>query len=431
MSLRASLGLILSTGAAFAAPQPTFYKDVQPILERNCVGCHRPGEAAPMSFLSYKEVRPFAAAIKASVSQRRMPPWSADPHVGQFSNARRLADDELKTLVDWASTGATEGDAKDAQPLARNFAEGWIIGKPDMVIEMPEEFHVPAQGTIEYHYVVMPTNFTKDVWITAAEARPMNRAVNHHIIAFIREPGNKWLKEAVPGKAFVPAKEGEGGPSGFLTGYAPGTVPEQLRPGQAKLVKVGSDIVFQLHWTTTGKAGVDKAKLGIIFAKETPKERVLTLQAINTRFEIPAGADNHSVDAKTTLYADTTLETLIPHMHVRGKAFAMKLKLPTGEVKELLNVPHYDFNWQHSYNLSEPMKLPAGTQILATGWFDNSPNNKFNPDATKIVKWGDQSWEEMMIGFFNVSIPADMPAGDVTRPKKKVAPTPSGAGGLD
>lgn len=432
MPSKVIFGLILATGAALAAPKPTFYKDVQPVLERNCVSCHRPGEAAPMSFLTYKEVRPYAAAIKMSVSQRRMPPWNADPHVGQFANDRSLSEAEMKTLIDWASTGAAEGNPKEAQPVQRSFAEGWTIGKPDVVIEMPEAFTVPAKGTIDYHYVVLPTNFTKDTWISAAETRPMNRAVNHHIIAFIREPGSKWLKDAVPGKVFVPGKDsGEGSASGFLTGYAPGTVPDQLKPGQGRLIKAGSDIVFQLHWTANGTEAVDKAKLGLILAKETPKERVLTLQAINTRFEIPAGADNHAVDAKTTLHADTTLETLIPHMHVRGKAFAMKLKLPNGEIQELLNVPHYDFNWQLSYTLKEPLKLPAGTQILATGWFDNSSNNKFNPDPTKSVKWGDQSWEEMMIGFFNISVPVETSVIDILRPKKKAAPMPSSAGGLD
>ena len=430
MNVRIASGLLLSLGAAFAAPKPTFYKEVQPILERNCVGCHRPGEAAPMSFLSYKETRPYAAAIKMSVSQKRMPPWNADPTVGHFGNDRSLNEADLKTLVDWASTGASEGNPKDAAPLKRDFAEGWTIGKPDFEIEMPEAFKVPAQGTIEYHYVVLPLGFKEDRWVVAAETRPMNRAVNHHIIAFIREPGSKWLKDAVPGKVFIPGKGGDGGATDFLTGYAPGTVPDQVKPGQGKLIKAGSDIVFQLHWTANGKEALDKAKLGLIFAKETPKERVLTLQAINTRFEIPAGADNHQVDAKMTLHSETTLEALVPHMHVRGKAFAMQAKFPNGEVKDLLKVPHYDFNWQLTYQLKEPMKLPAGTQILASGWFDNSPNNKYNPDATKPVKWGDQSWEEMMIGFFSISVPVETSVMDIVRPKKKTAP-PSSAGGLD
>ncbi len=431
MILRSACAFILSLGAAFAAPKPTFYKDVQPVLERNCVGCHRPGEAAPMSLLNYKEVRPFAAAIKSSVSQRRMPPWNADPKVGHFLNDRSLAETDIKTLVDWATTGASEGNVKDAQPVKRDFTEGWTIGKPDVVIEMPEAFKVPASGKIDYHYIVLPTNFKQDMWVTAAETRPQSRAVNHHIIAFVREPGNKWFKDAKHGELFIPNKGSGEGYGEFLTGYAPGTVPDQLRPGQAKLIKAGSDIVLQLHWTANGKETLDKAKLGIIFAKEKPTERVLTLQAVNSKFEIPAGAENHRVDAKTILHEDTVLEDLVPHMHVRGKAFAMQVKLPDGEVKELLSVPNYDFNWQLTYRLKEPIKLPKGSQVLATGWFDNSPNNKFNPDATQVVKWGDQSWEEMMIGFFNVSVPVDTNIMDVMRPKKKAAPMPSSAGGLD
>lgn len=384
-----------------------------------------------MSFLSYKEVRPFAAAIKSSVTQRRMPPWQADPHVGKFANDRSLSDGDIKILVEWASTGATEGNIKDAQPLKRDFAEGWVIGKPDVVIEMPEVFHVPASGTVDYHYVVLPTNFTKDTWIQSAETRPQDRSVNHHIIAFLREPGSKWFRDAVPGKVFVPTKGSDGGTGEFLAGYAPGTVPDIMKPGQGKLIKAGSDIILQLHWTTNGKATDDKAKLGLILSKETPKVRVTTLQAGNFKFEIPPGAENHPVDGKMTLHAETTLEALVPHMHVRGKAFAMQIKLPDGTVKELLKVPAYDFNWQLTYELQEPIKLPAGTQVLATGWFDNSPNNKHNPDPTKTVRFGEQSWEEMMIGFFSVSFPVETSLMDIVRPKKKVSPAPSSAGGLE
>lgn len=410
---------------ALCAAPPSFYADVQPILEKNCVSCHRPGEAAPMSFLSYKEVRPYAAAIKASVAQRRMPPWNADPHVGAFANDRSLSAADIRTLTEWAANGAPAGDAKQARSYPRDFASGWTIGQPDLVIEMPETFPVPASGAIDYHYLILPTGFTEDKWVTAAETRPLNRAVNHHIIAFIREPGSKWFRGAPVGKPFVPEKDGEGGATMYLTGYAPGTVPDQLRPGQAKLIPAGSDIVFQLHWTANGQAAEDKAKLGLIFAKEPPRERVYTLQAINTKFEIPPGADNHRVDARMKLHAPARLENLIPHMHLRGKAFAMQVKYPDGQVKELLNVPQYDFNWQHTYELAAPLELPAGAEILATGWFDNSPNNRFNPDASKAVRWGDQSWEEMMIGFFNVSVPVNTSIQDLVRPARRPAANPS------
>jgi hypothetical protein len=424
---------LLLSAAALAAPAPTFHKDVAPILQRNCQGCHRPGEVAPMSFLSYKEVRPYAKAIRQSVAQRRMPPWNADPHLNiKYANDRSLNDTEIKTLNAWVEAGAPEGNPKDA-PAPKQFTDGWSIGQPDMVLEMPTEFKVPASGTVEYHYVILPTNFKQDMWVTAAEARPMNRAVNHHIIAFVREPGNKWFRNMPAGVAFIPdGKGGDGlGLADFLVGYAPGTMPEQMRPGQAKLIKAGSDIVFQLHWTANGKEAMDKAKLGLKFATEPPKERVLTLAALNTKFEIPAGADNHKVDGAITLHADSTLDSLFPHMHVRGKAFAMKVQFPDGTQKELLSVPHYDFNWQLGYQLAEPLHLPKGSKVMASGWFDNSPNNKHNPDPNKVVKWGDQSWEEMMIGFFNVVIPADAKPVDLLRAPKKQGPPMPSAGGLE
>ena len=291
-----------------------------------------------MSLLTYQEARPYAAAIKQSVAQRRMPPWNADAKVGHFANDRSLAQKDIDLLVAWANGGAPAGDPKQApQPVA--FAEGWSIGQPDLVIEMPEAFRVPATGTIDYHYVIIPTNFKEDRWVVAAETRPMNRAVNHHIIAYVREPENKWFRSMKPNQIFLPEGKSGGSLDDFLVGYAPGTVPEQLKPGQAKLIKAGSDIVFQLHWTANGKEALDKAKLGLIFAKEPPKERILTLAAANGRFEIPPGADNHRVDAKFRLEQDDKLEMLIPHMHVRGKAFEMRAVLPTGERVDLLRVP--------------------------------------------------------------------------------------------
>lgn len=420
----------LATGLC-AADKPTFYRDVQPILEKRCVGCHRPGEAAPMSLVSYREARPYAAAIRQSVAQRRMPPWNADPHVGKFANDRSLSETEIETLAAWAGTGAAAGNPKDANGVKRKFQEGWSIGSPDLVIGMTEPFAVPATGTIDYHYVIIPTGFSVDRWVEAVEVRPLNRAVNHHIIAFVREPGSRWLAGAETGKPFVPNKGSEAGATGFLAAYAPGTAPDQLKPGQARRIRAGSDIVFQLHWTANGKPALDQAKLGLIFAKQTPREEIITLQAMNSRFEIPAGAENHRVDARVTLRTEATLELLAPHMHLRGKAFAMQVKLPDGELREILRVPRYDFNWQLSYVLREPMRLPAGSQVLATGWFDNSANNKNNPDPSKAVRWGDQSWEEMMIGFFNVSVPVGTTYMDLMRPKQKQAAGPSSAGRLE
>ncbi|MBX9599617.1 MAG: cytochrome c [Bryobacteraceae bacterium] len=403
--------------AATGSSQPTFHKDVLPVLQKNCQSCHRPGEAGPMHFTDYKSTRPWAKAIKQAVQTRKMPPWFADPAHGKFANDRSLAEADIKTLVAWADGGAKEGSPKDAPP-AVTFAEGWAIGKPDVVLEMPAAFEVPASGTIDYHYVILPTNFTEDKWVQFAESRPSNRAVCHHIIAFVREPGNPWLKGAKPGVPFAPDHKSERGMGEFLTGYAPGTIPNMLKPGQAKLVKAGSDIVLQLHYTANGKAAQDRAKIGLIFAKEPPRERVITLAAANNEFEIPPGDANYRVDSKIQLHEDSNLILMLPHMHLRGKDFQFRVKFPDGRTETLLNVPRYDFNWQLSYYLAEPLKMPAGTIIECTAHFDNSANNPANPDPKKAIRFGEQSWDEMMIGFFDVAVKADVGMMDLVRPKQ-------------
>lgn len=439
----------VALAAAATNPQPTFYKDVLPVLQKNCQTCHRPGEAAPMAFLNYDETRPWAKAIKTAVVTKKMPPWFADPHFGNFANDRSLTQAEMDTLVNWADSGAKAGDSKDA-PKPTNWVEGWRIGKPDMVLTMPVAFNVPASGTIDYQYIIIPTGFTEDKYVQLAEARPGDRSAVHHIIAFIREPGNPWLKDAKVGVPFVPRemerqadgrgngeqKRGEGGGAGmafggdFLAGYAPGTLPNTLKPGQAKLVKAGSDIVLQMHYTANGKASTDISKVGIVFATEKPTERVLTLAAANPKFAIPPGDANYQVDAKITLQDDSTLVDLIPHMHFRGKDFIYRVTYPSGEKETLLNVPNYDFNWQLSYDLAKPKLLPKGTVIECTAHFDNSVNNKFNPDATQEVHWGEQTWEEMMIGFFDVAVPLDKTAMDLMRPKKAAPPAATSGPGF-
>jgi hypothetical protein len=432
--MRIGFLLVACTLAATAAPkatnQLTFYRDVLPVLQNNCQTCHRSGEAAPMAFTTYKETRPWAKAIREAVASKRMPPWFADPHVGKFGNDRSLSQKDIETLVTWADSGALEGNPKDA-PAPREFVQGWNIGRPDYMIEMPIEFDVPASGTIEYTYFVIPTNLAEDKWVQMAEVRPGNRKVVHHVIAFVREPGSKWLQDAKPGEPFVPKKDGgesRGGGFGgeFLVGYAPGYPAERFAPGQAKRVKAGSDIVLQMHYTAEGKSQKDRTRVGFIFSTEPPKERVYTLAAGNTKFTIPAGADNHRVEAKITLHEDTTLVSLLPHMHLRGKAFEYRLVYPTGETQDLLRVPRYDFNWQLTYVPEKPIVLPKGSRIECTAWYDNSPNNKFNPDPKSEVRFGDQSWEEMMFGFFNVSFDPGINPRDIAQPKKNVAPASSG-----
>ena len=408
-----------------AAEPVTFNKDVLPVLQKNCQSCHRPGEAAPMSFLSYKETRPFAKAIKEAVRLKRMPPWFADPHVGKFANERVMSAADIDLLAKWADTGAAEGNPKDA-PKPLQFVQGWNIGKPDAEFEMPAEYEVPADGTIEYTYFIIPTGFKEDKWLQMAEIRPGNRRVVHHVIAFIREPGAKWLVDAKPGVPFVPRKgaaDGSAFGGQWLVGYAPGFVPDLLEPGQARLVKAGSDIVLQMHYTANGKVERDRSKVGIVFAKEPPKQRVYTLAAANNKFVIPAGADNHKLESKITLNQDMTITSLIPHMHLRGKAFEYRIVHPDGRTEQVLRVPRYDFNWQLTYVPKEPIKLARGTVVECSAWYDNSPNNPHNPDPKVDVRNGEQSWEEMMIGFFNVAFDPSIKVQDlVARPPARPAP---------
>jgi hypothetical protein len=423
-----SLSLVCAALAAAApVPETTFYKDVLPVLQKNCQSCHRPGEAAPMSFLNYESTRPYAKAIKGAVLSKKMPPWFADPHYGKFANDRTLSDNEVKTLVSWVDGGAKAGNPKDA-PQALAFADGWAIGKPDMVLEIPNAVSIPAEGTIDYQYVRLPTNFTEDKYVQFAEARPTDRVHTHHIIAFIRDPHSPWMKDAPIGVAFVPEKpkngEGGGGFGGdFLAGYAPGTIPDMLKPGQAKLVPKGADIIFQLHYTADGKASSDKSRVGIIFSKEQPKERILTLAAAQGDFAIPPGNGNYQVDSKLTLQDDSTLIMMLPHMHLRGKDFDYRITFPDGRKETILSVPHYSFSWQLSYYLDKPMFLPKGTVIECTAHFDNSVNNPANPDPKKEIHFGEQSWDEMMIGFFDVSVGFDKNPMDLMRPKKEAKPT--------
>ncbi|BDC52471.1 hypothetical protein F183_A47860 [Bryobacterales bacterium F-183] len=431
-----SLLFVLSATATLAhAADVTFYKDVLPVLQKNCQECHRPGEAAPMPLMTYAEARPWAKALKQAVLRGTMPPWFADAKHGKFINERRLTPGETDVISAWADSGAREGNPKDA-PAPRKFVDGWNIGQPDKVIAMPRAFAVPAQGTIEYQYVIIPTGFTEDTWIEKAEVRPGNRAVNHHIIAFVRPPGSKWFASEKPNEIFVPKARGGNGqqrssndetaPSvgvELLAGYAPGLQATEAPTGAAKLIKAGSDIVLQLHYTANGTAAQDLSRIGLVFAKQAPKLRQLTMNATNSKFVIPAGAPSHEVRSSITLHEDTGLIWLMPHMHLRGKAFQYTAVYPTGEREVLLNVPKYDFNWQLGYRYASPKPLPKGTRIECVAHFDNSPNNPANPNPNSEVRWGDQSWEEMMIGWFDVAIDPKVDILDIYRAKPASKPT--------
>lgn len=417
--------LLLSALAVLAAPggKPTFYKDVLPILQNRCQECHRAGEIAPMAFGTYKEVRPWAKSIRESVRTRRMPPWFADPHHGAFSNDRSLSPVEIETLTTWAENGALEGKSND-QPPPKQWTGGWSIPqKPDLVVQMPAAFQVPAQGTIDYQYVVVPTGLTDDRWVRMVEARPSDRSVVHHAVIFVREPGNSWLRnEAKPGVPFVPPRTtADGKPRGDIDGYGSEFLtvytPDVFKPGQARLIKAGSDLVFQLHYTANGKASEDRTSVGLVFADEPPAERIITISAANTKFVIPPGEGNYRVPARFSIPNGGTLLSFFPHMHVRGKGFEWKLTQPGEPEQMLLKVNNYNFNWQLTYRLQQPIQLKPGAQMEIAGFFDNSPNNPHNPDAKAEVRWGEQSWEEMMVGFFDVAVPVDMDRRSFFRPR--------------
>lgn len=423
--MRAFILCVGSAAMAMAGAVPsdiTFHKDVEPILQKHCQECHRPGEIAPFSLLSYKDARPWAKSIRENVLSRKMPPWFSDPQYGHFANDRSLSRQEIETLVAWVDGGAKEGDLKDAPP-PRQFTEGWNIPKPDLVISMSQPFHVPAKGEVPYQYVVLPTQFTEDKWVQMAEVRPSDRSVVHHMVIFIRSPRSNWLRDAAPGVPFAPPggnlRNIGGGGNELLTAYTPGKVADILAPGTGKLIRAGSDLVLQIHYTPNGKETDDQTKIGFIFAKEKPAQRVIGLSGQNLNFQIPPGDPNYRVDAKPVIFPNgATILGFLPHMHLRGKTFEYRAVYPDGQSEVLLRVPNYDFFWQLDYKLAEPLKLPPGTRIECTAWYDNSSNNPKNPDPTATVAFGEQSWEEMMFGFYSVVIQADSNPRDLFMPAR-------------
>jgi mono/diheme cytochrome c family protein len=394
-------------------PAATYYGDVLPIIQQTCQGCHRPGEVAPMSLLTYDDLREAARETRRMVASRRMPPWTADPSASvPFHNDRSLTDEQIATIVEWIDGGMPEGDPSLAPPQPE-FPSGWQI-QPDEIIEVPE-FDIPAEGTVEYTYFIMPEVFDEDRWLVNSELRPTNSEVTHHLLAYIRPPGSSYFRTYPVGEFFVPDGEDRAPVEGesssqwrqAIGGYAPGINPGDFvaPPGQAALVPAGSQIVFELHYTAKGDATTDRPKLGLVYLDGEPTTRRVGGVVINTDFEIPPGAENHRVDAAVTITQDAKLLSLNPHMHLRGKAWEFRAVFPDGTTEVLLTTPRYDFNWQMTHHLSEPMMLPAGTVIEASAWYDNSDTNRHNPDPTLAVGWGDQSWEEMMVGFFDLEVP--------------------------
>ncbi len=369
----------------------TFNRDVAPILNRRCVECHREGELAPFPLTSYDEVVGWGEMICEVVSLGRMPPWFANPEHGTFSNDCSMSDNEKQVLHDWVAGGSPEGEPDDL-PASPEFVTGWNIGEPDAVYTMPEPFDVPAEGVIDYQYFLIDPGFEEDVWVSAAEARPDNTAVVHHIVLF-----------AAPSNFDVDRAAQNGGPAGgqMVAIYAPGMRPWQYPEGTAMKIRKGAKFVVQMHYTSCGTPQTDQSYVGLNFVDESEvRKRIRYGMAINFQFEIPPGADNHIVTSKSTMRRDTTLLQLFPHMHYRGKAFRFEAHYPDGTQEVLLDVPHYDFNWQLRYDLAEPKHLPRGTELHCTAVYDNSEENLVNPDPDETVRFGLQSFEEMMVGYY-------------------------------
>lgn len=374
----------------------TWTGDVATIVQAKCQSCHRPGQVGGFSLAGYDDAFRHSAMIAEVVQNRRMPPWHADPRHGTFANDRRLSATERAKLVAWAAAGGPRGEGPE--PAPRTFVEGWTIGQPDIVFEIPAANPVPAQGTMPYVNVTVPTNFTEDVWISAAEARPGDARVVHHIIVFVDEPGKKR------GRGF------EG--LGHLCGYAPGDMPSVYPAGTAKRIAAGSTLRFQLHYTPNGVATTDRSKVGFIVAKEPPVREAVTIGIAQPRFLIPPGEAAHPVRSELPISRPIRLLSFMPHMHLRGKAFRYTLEEKGAAAEVLLDVPAYDFGWQSYYVLAEPRELRPGGRIVCDALFDNSSANPANPDPTKVVTWGDQTWEEMMIGYIDVDFPRNTAAAE-------------------
>ena len=367
-----------------------------------------------MPLMTYQQAKAFSTGLKHAVQMRMMPPWFADPAVGHFANDISLTPKQVSAIVAWVDAGAPAGNPRDAPP-PMHWTEGWNIAKPDVEVRMPKPVAIPERGDIEYTYEIVPTHFSEDRWVQMSEMRPSSPEHVHHAVVYIRPPESQWLRHAPVGMPFTAStlsdpedrRDAHGTTSDLLLVYAPGSSPDKWSEGMAKLIPAGSDLVFQLHYTANGKAGSDQSSVGIVFAKKPPKRRVVTLQLNNHALIIPPGADNFRVQVQGSLPNDTTLLSFFPHMHLRGKRFEYDIVHPDGTVEPLLRV-NYHFHRQLSYKLAEPRELKAGTVLRATAWYDNSRNNPHNPDPEATVTWGDQTYNEMMVGFFDVAIPAGM-----------------------
>jgi hypothetical protein len=395
-------------GSGPPLPAVTFYDHVLPVLQKHCQSCHRPGEIGPMPLVSYKDVRPWAAAIREAVTLRRMPPWFADPKHGAFANDPRLSDDEIKLINLWAESGAPEGRSPADGGRAVEVTRAPMSA--DFIVTVPVPIHIPANAVIDYQYVVLPLPFTSDRWVRSVEIRPSDRSVVHHAVLYVREPRSPWLRNVSPGVFYAPSRNDPAAlartrdtKEEILAIYTPGAAAMTCPAGMAKRIPAGSDLVLQLHYTSRKTATVDQPQVGLAFTDQPPK-RILTLQMGRDDLRIPPGEAGYSRSVSGTLPADALLISMFPHMHLRGAAFDFDIIGPNGYVETLLRVKPYNFYWQLNYILKTPRMLLKGTRLRWTGYFDNSANNPNNPDPAAEVTWGEQSWDEMMIGFFDVAV---------------------------
>ncbi len=370
----------------------TYCKQIARIFQSRCVTCHRPGSIGPFALTSYKEAAGWSAMIREVIEQQRMPPWDADPKYGVFANDARLPETEKKLVYEWIDHGCSEGDPKDL-PKPIQFVEGWRIPQPDLIVSMPESFTVPATGDVPYQYFTVDPGFKEDKWVKASEGQPGNRSVVHHMIVFVVPPGSRPLSET----------GGFGGE--FLAAGVPGLPPMILPEGYARFVPAGSKLVFQMHYTPNGTVQTDRSRAGLVFAD--PKSVVREMKSntvLNFKFQLPPGAKNYPVEADFRFGQDYLLYSLMPHMHLRGKAFRFEAIYPDQKREILLDVPRYSFDWQNQYVLAKPKLMPEGTVLHCVAHFDNSKDNLSNPNPNALVTWGDQTWQEMMVGYFDATL---------------------------
>jgi len=386
----------------------TYTRDVAPILNKHCVSCHRPGEVGPFPLETYAQASGRAEQIKTYTARRIMPPWKADSR-GEFANERRLTEREILTLAAWAKAGAPEGDPKDLPPRPR-FTRGWTLGPPDAVFEMREPYTLGADGPDVYRCFVLPTDYTQDRWVTAMEVRPGNRAVVHHVIAYLDTRGRaERLDAADPGPGYTSSGGGPRFlPSGALGGWAPGLSPTPLPPGVGIRLPKGARIVLEVHYHKSGKVEKDRTKIGLYFCDTPVDKQMRSIPILNFWFRIPPGAANHVVRASYTVPTDLTALQVTPHMHLLGREMTLTATLPDGTQKRLVRVPDWDFNWQTTYVYKEPMKLPKGTRIDLVARYDNSEKNMRNPHRPpRAVGWGEQTTDEMCIAFVSVTVDSE------------------------